>query len=57
MGLSFKYYISELGGGGGGSNTSLISLMQGGGGGAQNVEKPADVILERSLTLLVMLVP
>ena len=37
--------------GGGGSNTSLISLMQGGGGGVQDVEKPADVILERSLIL------
>ena len=34
--------------GGGGSNTSLISLMQ----GVQNVEKPADVILERSLTVV-----
>ena len=33
---------------GGGSNTSLISLMQG-GWGVQDVEKPADVILERSL--------
>ena len=38
--------------GGGGSNTSLISLMQG-GWGVQNVEKPADVILERSLSELV----
>ena len=37
--------------GGGGSNTSLISLMQG-GWGVQNVEKPADVILERSLILI-----
>ena len=45
----FKYYISEVEGGGG-SRPSLISLMQG-GWGVQNVEKPADVILERSLMM------
>ena len=44
----FKYYISEVEGGGG-SRPLLISLMQGGGGGVQNLEKCADVILERSL--------
>ena len=45
----FKYYISEVEGGGG-SRPSLIPLMQGGGWGVQNLEKCADVILERSLS-------
>ena len=45
----FKYYISKVEGGGG-SRPSLISLMQGGEWGVQNLEKFADVILERSLT-------
>ena len=44
----FKYYISEVEGGGG-FRPSLISLMQRGGEGVQNLEKCADVILERFL--------
>ena len=43
----FKYYISEVEWGGR-SRPSLILLMQG-GLGVQNLEKLADVILERSL--------
>ena len=46
----FKYYISEVEGGGG-SRPLLISLMQ--GGGIQNLEKCADIILERSLILVI----
>ena len=42
----FKYYISKLGGG---SRPVLILLTQGTGWGVQNLGKPADVILERSL--------
>ena len=39
--------------GDGGSKSVLIALMQGGGGwGAQNYGKHADIIIERSLTIL-----
>ena len=46
----FKYYISKVEGGGG-SRPSLILLMQR-GWGVRNLEKCADVILERSLTIM-----
>ena len=41
----FKYYVIGLGGGGG-SRPSMILMTQ---GGFQNLGKPDDVILERSL--------
>ena len=49
MHFVFKYYISKVEGDGG-SIPSIILLMQGFGWGVQNLDKCADVILERSLS-------
>ena len=48
--LLFKYYISILGGG---SRPVLILLTQGGMWGFQNLGKPADIILERSVIVTI----
>ena len=47
--FAFKYYISILGGAGG-LRPCLFAYFR---GGVQNLEKPAYIILERSLSTLI----